>query len=112
MAERLARFDADGDGVLSDEEKILAREEFKKRGERAAWSDRKHHNRVKRFDVDGDGVLSEEEKAAARAFREERHAEILSRFDTDGDGVLSVEEREAARASRRAGGQKTDTDVK
>ena len=74
----LARFDADGDGQLSDAEKETAKEAM-----RAEF--------LERFDTDGDGSLSETERDAARA---ERRAGFVARFDTDGDGAISALERQ------------------
>lgn len=52
-AERIARFDTDGDGELNDTEREKARQEF-------------HAKMLERFDTDGDGQLSEDERRAAR----------------------------------------------
>lgn len=52
----LDRFDANHDGVLDDEERARALEEFKAR----------RQEMLKKFDTDGDGKLSPEERAAAR----------------------------------------------
>ncbi len=88
----LEKYDADGDGVLSEQEKETLREA-------------RRQARLERFDTDGDGVLSDEEKSAARdAMKEhlaERRQHMLERFDTDGDGELSENEREAARQARK-----------
>ena len=122
----LEKFDKDGDGKLSDEEKAAARQareerwkallaEYDKDGdgqlsdeEKAAakadmgWDGKRIPERfLARFDKDGDGQLSDEEMAAAkeaiRARMEERRKEMLAKYDKDGDGQLSEEEREAAR---------------
>jgi len=72
MAEIIKRFDKDGDGKLSDEEKAAARKAMQDR--QRAGSDRMAEF-IKKFDKDGDGKLSDEEKAAARkAFQERRKA--------------------------------------
>jgi hypothetical protein len=73
QASMIERFDADGDGTLSDTEKAsmeAARTEM-----------------TTKFDADGDGTLSETERSAMR------EAQMTERFDTDGDGVLSDEEK-------------------
>ena len=77
----LTEFDADGDGVLSDEEKATMRETVRRRMN-------------KRFDENGDGVLSDEEKKKAH---DKMRAYLLKRFDKDGDGQLSEAEREEMR---------------
>ena len=60
-AKLIEKFDKDGDGKLSKEERTTARESFKgKAGKRKAEF-------IKKFDKDGDGELSEEERTDARA---------------------------------------------
>jgi hypothetical protein len=80
--EMLKKFDKDGDGTLSKEEKDAMREAMKEL----------HKDKAKEFDKDGDGKLSEAER---EAMKEARKAEFLKKFDTDGDGKLSDEERKA-----------------
>ena len=80
-AEVLEKFDTDGDGKLSKEERKAAHEARKA-------------ERIAKYDTDGDGELSDAEKQAAR---DARKAEMLEKFDADGDGELSKEERKAAR---------------
>ncbi len=94
----LERFDKDGDGKLSPEERALAKQA-------------KKAHILKRFDADGDGKLSPTERDAARKARQNRgqkHAskqqkrqKLLKRFDTDGNGKLSAEERAAAKKARQ-----------
>lgn len=52
----IRRFDKDGDGKLSAEEKREAKEQM-----------------MKRFDKNGDGKISAEEKQAAREFMKKKH---------------------------------------
>lgn len=80
--EILEKFDKDGDGKLSDEEKKAMHEAMEAR----------RKEKFKEFDTDGDGKLSEEERAK---MKEAHKAEMLKKFDTDGDGELSEEERKA-----------------
>ena len=64
------RFDRDGDGKLSEDEKAEAQKALKaKKGEKPAS---KLTEAMKRFDTDGDGVLSDDEKAAAKKARKEK----------------------------------------
>ena len=77
----LEKFDTDGDGKLSQEERDAAKAAKKER--RAAF--------IEKHDTNGDGELDKEEKAAAKEA-------IIANYDTDGDGKLSREERKAARA--------------
>ncbi|WP_309386581.1 EF-hand domain-containing protein [Cerasicoccus frondis] len=81
----LAKFDADGDGKLSESEREAAREYHREQMS------------LRRFDADGDGALSAEERAQYDAFVAEREAKLLERFDKDGDGILSDEEKQQAR---------------
>ncbi|MFT4176852.1 MAG: EF-hand domain-containing protein [Luteolibacter sp.] len=55
-AEVLEKFDKDGDGKLSEEEKAAMKEARKK-------------EMLEKYDKDGDGKLSDEEKAAMKADR-------------------------------------------
>ena len=73
------KFDKDGDGKLSEEERAAAKE---------AWE-------LKKYDKDGNGKLSKKEKAAA----EKAKKEFMAKYDKDGDGELSKAERKAMRKS-------------
>lgn len=98
---RFVRADANGDGVLTKDEKRDARE-----GRR----DDRSNNRFAKLDANGDGFVSEAEYETARATkdakrndkRDARRAEMLERFDTNVDGELSETERAAAKAEREA----------
>lgn len=82
----MAKFDADGDGVIS-------REEAKGHKLEAKFAD---------LDRDGDGKLTREELKAMKGHRgkhggwhkdpEARAAKLLAKFDADGDGSISREE--------------------
>ncbi|MGI8978332.1 MAG: hypothetical protein ACR2FY_03815 [Pirellulaceae bacterium] len=66
----IKRFDKNGDGKLSPDEKEQAQKELKlKKGERPAG---KLTEAMKKFDTDDDGKLSDEEKAAAKKERAEK----------------------------------------
>ena len=117
-AEMLKKFDKDGDGKLSDEEKSTLRAEMQyRRGERdrKQWSPEQRDEMLKKFDKDGDGKLSDEERTTLRAeiqnrrggrdrkqWTPEQRDEMLKKFDTDGDGKLSQEERDTAREAMKA----------
>jgi hypothetical protein len=83
-AERRTRWDKDGDGQLSDDE-------------RQARRDARRAERDKRLDTDGDGKVSEQEREAGRL---QRDADRVARMDTDGDGKVSDEERRVAETER------------
>jgi hypothetical protein len=80
------KFDKDGDGRLSKEERKAMHEAHRK-------------ELLEKFDKDGDGKLSDDELKAAQdarmAERENRRRAMLQKFDKDGDGKLSEEERAA-----------------
>ena len=100
--EVMKKFDKDGDGKLSKEEKAELRKQMAERG-----AGRKIPPFImQKFDKDGDGKLSQDERADARKAMEARRAEMIERFDKDGDGKLNEEERKAAMASRsKSGGE-------
>ena len=100
--EIIKKFDKDGDGKLSDEEKAELR---KKMAERSGGGRKLPPFLMKKFDKDGDGKLNEEERAEARKTMEARRQEALKRFDKDGDGKLNEEERKAAIAARPKPGE-------
>ena len=87
------RFDSDGDGRLSEEERALVAEEFGDPLDRVQLL-------LDLYDADESGALDATELGAleddVEARCERREAAVLQRFDTDGDGVLSDEERQAA----------------
>ena len=100
--EIIKKFDKDGDGKLSDEEKAELR---KKMAERSGGGRKLPPFLMKKFDKDGDGKLSDEEKAEARKTMEARRKEMIGKFDKDGDGKLNEEERKAAMAARPKPGE-------
>lgn len=66
----IKRFDRNGDGKLSEDEKAEAQKAMKgKKGEKPAS---KLTEAMKKFDTDGDGTLSDEEKAEAKKARKEK----------------------------------------
>jgi Ca2+-binding EF-hand superfamily protein len=89
MLDRATEFDADGDGILSDEERATMM-----RAMRDEW--------MARMDLDGDGELSREERRTQREEQRQnwgdRMGEATIEFDRDGDGVLSIEESQEAYA--------------
>jgi len=99
----LEKYDADGDGTLSEQEKETLRKAM--RAHKDLDKTLKRQARLQRFDTDGDGVLSDDEKGAARDAMKKhgakRRQHMLERFDTDGDGQLSENERKAARQARK-----------
>lgn len=79
-AHMMEKFDTDGDGKLSQEEREAVK---------AAMAERKAAFMAK-HDTNGDGEIDEEErKAAKEAF--------MATYDTDSDGELSKDERQVAR---------------
>jgi hypothetical protein len=67
-----AKFDTDHDGVLSPEERWVAKQAIRR-------------HRMRRLDRDHDGRVGPRDRTAMRARRFDR---AIRRFDRDGDGVL------------------------
>ena len=69
-AEMLKKFDKDGDGRLSNEEKSTLRAEMQNRRgggrDRKQWTPEQRDEMLKKFDTDRDGKLSQEERDTAR----------------------------------------------
>jgi Ca2+-binding EF-hand superfamily protein len=102
-AKMIERFDADGDGKLSDAERATAKQTWlAENPEKAA----KHAEKIKRFDKDGDGQLNDTERAAAKSEMKGRGEKFreraIKRFDKNGDGVLNKRERAHAREVAQA----------
>lgn len=110
----LEKYDTDGDGKLSDDERKAVQEDAKK------LHDAKKAEILAKFDKDGDGKLSDDERKAMREDWSKNHPEItekmkekrqqqlrqhreemIKKFDTDGDGKLSDDERNAMRESMK-----------
>jgi Ca2+-binding EF-hand superfamily protein len=87
-AEIIRKYDKDGDGQLSEEERAAAIKDFQ---------DEQQQEMLKKYDKDGDGKLSEEELAAMREDQQkqaqpwQKMAEKINRrlFETDEDGQLT-----------------------
>ena len=88
----LDKYDKDGDGELSAEERRAMRRD---RG--GMWAAATERWRLQHFDLDADGKLSEAEAAEHKAFQEKFRAmgkTLDVRFnDLNGDGEVSAEER-------------------
>ena len=95
----LKKFDKDGDGKLSEDEKGELRKVMASRGRKLP------PHLMEKFDKDGDGKLNEDERAEARKAMEARRQEMIEKFDKDGDGKLNPEERRAAMAARPKPGE-------
>jgi Ca2+-binding EF-hand superfamily protein len=93
------RFDADGDGALSRDERAAIAQEFGDPVERVALL-------LGLYDGDESGALDAAELGQLQSDVEARcrgrEVALIARFDTDGDGQLSDAEREAARAALEA----------
>lgn len=87
--EAFAKADGDGDGAVTQAE-MSAFHAAHREARRARMADRM----FARADTDGDGVLSIDEFGA-------RSLERFDQADTDGNGMLSEAEREAAKAAMR-----------
>ena len=106
----LEKFDTDGDGKLSEQEREAAK----------AAMEEKRDAFIAKYDKDGDGKLNEEERKAAREEWKDQdrpnppggpsRERIIKRFDKDGDGKLNEEEREAAKAAMKEWREKNGKD--
>lgn len=85
-SEHFATADANGDGLLSEDELRASAEE--RRNQRFT-------RMIEALDEDGDGLLSAEEMTAGREGR------MFEHLDADGDGVVTREEASAAREQGR-----------
>jgi EF hand domain-containing protein len=99
MSQVRERFDTDGSGDLSGEERAAIATEFGNPADRVSLL-------LSLYDADASGALDATELGALQsdieARCEKREAALLAQFDTDGDGELSDAERSAARAALRA----------
>ncbi len=94
MAELLKKYDADGDGKLTDEERDAMIKDI---------SEQQHQEMMAKYDKNADGKLDDEELKAMqeerrdrqKEFRERAEAIKLKHFDADGDGKLGEDEQKA-----------------
>ncbi len=77
----LEKFDKDGDGKLSEDERKAARQEM-----------------LEKFDTNGDGEIDDSERQAIALHHAQK---FIDKHDKDGDGKLSAEEIAAAHKERR-----------
>ena len=94
-----ARFDDDGNGVVTEEELPITHRRGDSHGRHGLRGG--HAGFLLRLDTDGDGSVSRAEWDShveqRQDDRAERHAERFERLDTNGDGSLSRQELEVAR---------------
>ncbi|MDF7807172.1 hypothetical protein P4E94_06970 [Pontiellaceae bacterium B12219] len=107
----IAKYDADGDGQLSDTEKATMQKEMGARtGRKGGQRNEQRMSRedmIVKYDVDGDGQLSEAEKETMRREMGQRGQQqrsprteqvdavvLITKYDTDGSGELSATELE------------------
>ena len=83
----MEKYDTDGDGKLSDDEKDAMKKAYK------ASHEAFKAEMIKEYDNDGDGELSDDERKEAR---ESEKQNVLDMFDKDGNGELNGAEREKA----------------
>ena len=99
---QLWAMDADGDGILSEEEARSAMDQM------MDFGDLMQDRYADELDVDGDGVVSDEERGAIEERMQANMRPLaeqmleraqLANWDSDGDGFLSDEERAAGAAA-------------
>lgn len=109
----IARYDADGDGELSDDERQDLRDDVE--GHPLLRRAIERHRLVRRavlhrlrfvYDANDDGRLDETERQTLKddliARCEARRAQILERYDVDGSGDLSDAEKDQLKSDLRA----------
>lgn len=80
------KYDTNGDGVLSDQEKAAARAQRQGGG----------GGLMKRLDTNGDGVLSDAERQAGFARMQQKNPQKFKQLDINGDGQIDAAEAAAA----------------
>jgi len=83
------KYDADGDGELSEEESKVAREKV------AAEFRKLRDNWTSKWDADKDGKLSDEERKVMRESVRNRARQLRKEIDADGDGRITGQETQA-----------------
>ena len=96
----MQRFDKNGDGVLSEEERSDARK---------AWEDRKK-SMLEKFDTDGDGTLNvKERREAIKQARLDREANIKAELiPKDSGGEKTPKSGNSERSKPGKGAKKKD----
>jgi|GEM_PF-2113209 len=87
--EIVKRFDTDGDGKLSMDERFTMRKKMQGRKKEL----------IQKFDADGDGRLNDEERTTIRKAFENRKAEAFESSDADGQEIRDQVETEPNRSS-------------
>ena len=83
------RFDIDGDGRLSMDERSTMRKKMQGRKEEL----------MQKFDANGDGILDNEERTTIRKAFQKRQSEAFESFDADGEEIRDQVEAEPSRSS-------------
>jgi Ca2+-binding EF-hand superfamily protein len=91
----MKKYDADGDGVLSDAEKAQMRADFQ--AKRAVMKQKM----LQKYDLNKDGKLDAAER---KLMKEERLETRFKKLDANGDGMVSFEEFKAGSKLARHGG--------
>lgn len=91
--EMVQRFDANGDGVLSEDEIQAGMKQMQ---------EEERQRMIERYDTDNDGKLSDEERKAMREDRRSKFQKRLDQwqlrnFDENDNGILDDDERQAAK---------------
>lgn len=101
----IERFDADGDGVLNDQEAAAAREAMRARRGREMLGDRPERPARRAGPEGGEPRRAggRPDPEADREHRRQVRARLLERHDANGDGRIDADERQAVRrAAHRA----------
>ena len=87
--EIVKRFDTDGDGKLSMDERFTMRK--KMQGRKKEF--------MQKFDANGDGILNDEERDTIRKAFQKRKSEAFESFDADGEEIRDQVETEPNRST-------------
>ena len=97
-ARLLAKFDANGNGVLDAGEKARLIEA--KKAKKTAMRQQKRTAMLAKFDVNQDGSLDAAEKTA---MRDQRLAKRFAKLDANRDGAITLDEMKAGSKSKGKG---------
>ena len=114
-AERLAQFDTDGDGTISDKEKkaIMEARQQEQFSQRMDQLKTQNPEKFAELDTNGDGNIDQDEQATMQAnmldrinAKAQENPELLKRFDSNKDGSIDMQEFMKSRMEQRKRGER------
>lgn len=108
----LEKFDADGDGQLSDEERATAKAARQSKGDTAGSTPRQKKAAAGQGGPQGKNGSggAQGKNGKGKQFRAKVRERVIEYFDQDGDGKLNESEREALKQKRQATRSEFDKD--